>query len=149
MSCKSDGWKLLYLRISHPLHYPSNPHRFYNPSSPPIPTTPKQPSTRPHITLECPPYRDIVGVDVVGPGTQRLPVPEDDPGVVERQDVLVAVLVPALGPLALLPAVEVLTLLLLERLELLPEAGVVAVTRSVLLLWVRAERGGGFSIVSG
>ena len=55
--------------------------------------------------------------------------------MVERQDVLVAVLVATLRPLALLPAVQVLALLLLERLELLPKAGVVAVRGAVLLLW--------------
>ena len=47
--------------------------------------------------------------------------------MVEREDVLVSVLVSALGSLAFLPAVEVFTFLLLEGLELLPEASVVAV----------------------
>ncbi len=52
----------------------------------------------------------------------RTAAPENDPRIIEREDVLVSVLGLVLWLLSLLPAVEVLTLLLLKALELLPEA---------------------------
>merc|ERR1719192_2260387 len=65
---------------------------------------------------------DVVGVDVVVAGLLAQPT-ENNSRVVERKDVLVPVLCLVLRPLPLLPAVQVLALLLLQTLELLPETG--------------------------
>ena len=65
---------------------------------------------------------DVVGVDVVRARLVRVAVAEDDPRVVKRENVLVAVLGLVLRPLPLLAAVQVL----LQRLELLPEARLAA-----------------------
>jgi len=64
----------------------------------------------------------MVGVDVVVAGLLAHPT-ENNSRVVKREDVLVPVLCLVLRSLPLLPAVQVLALLLLQTLELLPETG--------------------------
>ena len=62
-------------------------------------------------------YHDLIGVDVVRAGLAGLPVQQQHPRVVERQDVLVAVLGLVFRLLPLFPAVQVFALQLLQLLQ--------------------------------